>query len=90
MGKGTLLAKMDVSQAFRNIPDDPPDGPLLGMEWEGRVHADKCSPLGCDLPHYYLADALTWKMRQQGVSWVYQYIDNLVRGDGVGKLRRMP
>lgn len=32
-GSGTLLAKMDIRQAYRNIPIHPSDRPLLGMQW---------------------------------------------------------
>ena len=33
-GKGALLAKMDVKQAYRNIPVHPSDRACLGMSWE--------------------------------------------------------
>ena len=36
-GTEALLAKMDVKQAYRNIPVHPSDRAGLGMSWEGRV-----------------------------------------------------
>ena len=32
-GKGALLAKMDLKQAYRNIPVAPEDSHLLGFQW---------------------------------------------------------
>ena len=32
LGKGTEMAKVDVSQAYRNLPVHPADIHLLGME----------------------------------------------------------
>ena len=36
-GPGARLAKIDVEQAYRNIPVHPEDRHLLGMAWEGEV-----------------------------------------------------
>ena len=36
-----MLAKMDVKQAYRNIPVHPEDRILLSMKWQGRAFADK-------------------------------------------------
>lgn len=33
LGKGTLIAKMDVQQAYRLVPVHPDDRVLLGMQW---------------------------------------------------------
>lgn len=80
-GKGTLLAKMDVRQAFRNIPVHPSDRGLLGMQWEGRVFLDKVLPFGlrsAPLLFSAVADALAWMMQQRGVGWLDHYIDDFV------------
>ena len=43
-GRGSLLAKMDVKYAFRNVPVHPEDRPLLGMA----IHSStRPSPSGC-------------------------------------------
>ena len=46
MGRGAVLAKIDVQQAFQIIPVHPQDRGLLGMEWEGRVFLDMVLPFG--------------------------------------------
>ncbi len=40
LGRGTLLAKMDIKQAYRNVPVHPQDRWLLGMGWQGEVYVD--------------------------------------------------
>ena len=45
MGRGTLMAKMDIRQAYRHIPVHPQDRFLLGMMWQGKVYVDTTLPL---------------------------------------------
>ena len=40
-GKGTELAKIDMKQAYRNVPVHPEDRYLLEIEWKGRVYVDR-------------------------------------------------
>ena len=78
-GKGALLAKMDVKQAYRNIPVHPLDRHLLGMQWKGEVFVDMVLPFGlrsAPLLFTAVADALQWAMEAKGVTWVGHYIDN--------------
>ena len=37
LGKGTLIAKIDLKNAYRIIPVHPDDRPLLGMMWDDGV-----------------------------------------------------
>ena len=37
LGRGSMLAKMNIKQAYRMIPVRPQDRPLLGMKWQGQV-----------------------------------------------------
>ena len=46
-GKGCFLAKTDIKDAFRIIPIQPSDYPLLGMKWNGLYYYDRCMPMGC-------------------------------------------
>ena len=46
-GKGCFLAKIDIKNAFRIIPIQSPDYPLLGMTWDGLYYYDRCMPMGC-------------------------------------------
>ena len=47
LGKGALLAKLDVKECvFRLIPEHPLDRHLLAMEWKDSIYFDTCQPLG--------------------------------------------
>ena len=39
-GRGTLLSKFDVAHAYRNVPINEEDRPLLGMQWRGKFYVD--------------------------------------------------
>ena len=60
-GKGTLMAKMDICRAYRNIPVHPSDRVLLGMQWNGDTYIDTTLPFGlrsAPLIFSAIADAL--------------------------------
>lgn len=40
LGRGSMLAKMDIKQAYRMIPVHLQDRPLLGMKWQRQVFVD--------------------------------------------------
>ena len=70
-GRGSLLAKIDVQQAYRNVPVHPADRHLLGMQWQGRFYVDGALPFGlrsAPLLFTALGDALQWAMEREGVS----------------------
>ena len=46
LGKGTLLAKLDLKSAYWMVPVHPEDRHLLGMEWQGKVLVDTALPFG--------------------------------------------
>ena len=46
MGRGALLAKVDLKEAYRMVSVHPQDRPLLGVEWEGRVYVNTALPFG--------------------------------------------
>ena len=59
----------------------PEDRLLLGMRWRGRVYVDACLPFGlrsAPLIFTALADGLEWIVRQQGVHFIYHYLDNYI------------
>jgi len=75
-GPGTLMAKMDVQQAYRNLPVAPEDRHLLGMTWESRLFVDRVLPFGlrsAPLLFSAIADALLYN---NGVSWSIHYLDD--------------
>ncbi len=81
VGKGALLAKMDIKQAYRNIPVHPDDRYLLGMEWKNEVYVDTTLPFGlrsAPLIFSAVADSLQWVMEKEGVSWLAHYIDDFI------------
>ena len=45
-GTGTLLAKLDVKRAYRNIPVYPEDWWFLGMLWDNALFLDTTLPYG--------------------------------------------
>ena len=80
-GKGALLAKMDVKQAYRNIPVHSSDRAGLGMSWEGRVYIDSVLPFGlrsAPLLFSAVTDALQWIMKIKGVRLLFHYIDDFI------------
>lgn len=81
LGRGFMLARMDIKQAYRMIPVHPQDRPLLGMKWQGQVFVDKALPFGLrSAPMIFsaAADALLWLMRQKGASVIEHYIDDFI------------
>ena len=81
LGKGTLLAKLDVASAYRIVPVHPVDRPLLGMRWRGELYVDGSLPFGLrSAPKIFtaLADALLWIMGNQGVSEAMHYLDDFL------------
>ena len=81
LGRGAMLAKMDIKQTYRMVPIHPQDCHLLGMRWEGMVYVDKTLPFGLQsAPIIFsaLADALAWMMASRGVSFVNHYIDDFI------------
>ena len=81
LGPGTLMAKMDIEQAYRNIPVAPSDRRLLGLEWQSQAYVDKVLPFGLRSAPLILsavADALLWIMQRRGVSWAIHYVDDFL------------
>ena len=74
MGRGAFLAKVDIRNAYRNIPVHPDDRWLLGMSWQGEVFIDTVLPFGLrSAPKIFnaVADALDWVVR---VGEIYHYL----------------
>ena len=81
LGPGTLLAKIDIAQAYRNVPIHPADRSLLGMMWEGSIYADKTLPFGLrSAPKIFsaLADALEWILLERGLTNILHYLDDFL------------
>ena len=81
LGKGALLAKLDVKAAYRLIPVHPDDCWLLGFEWQGSHYVDGMLPFGLhSAPIIFtaVANAMEWMFRQQGVSTIDHYLDDFI------------
>lgn len=81
LGRGTLLAKLDVQSAFRIVPVHPADRHLLGIRWGDSLYLDATLPFGLrSAPKIFnaLADALEWIVRQQGICYVWHYLDDFL------------
>ena len=44
LGKESLIAKMNIKQAYRNVPIHPDDCQLLGMKWRDQLFVEKVLP----------------------------------------------
>ena len=81
LGKGTLLAKMDLKEAYRAVPVHPADRPLLSMQWQGTTFVDGALPFGLrSAPKLFsaLADGLLWIFLQGGVQQAIHYLDDFL------------
>ena len=81
LGKESLIAKMDIKQAYRNVPIHPDDRRLLGMKWRDQVFVDKVLPFGlrsAPLIFTALADCLQWIMQRRGASPLFHYLDDFL------------
>ena len=81
MGRGALLAKLDVQAAYRLIPVHPDDCPLLGIRWGDSYYVDEMLPFGLrSAPKIFtaVADALQWCFQQRGVTDVdHDYVTSV-------------
>ena len=78
-GRSTMLAKIDIKNAFCLLPVHPADHHLLGIKWRGNVYIDHCIPFGLrSAPKLLniLADLLAWIMEDAGVSYLIYYLDD--------------
>ncbi len=81
LGRGSLLAKVDIEHAYRNVPIHPADRQLLGMRWKQKLYIDTVLPFGLrSAPKIFsaLADALEWILFNRGVSTLIHYLDDFL------------
>ena len=55
-GRHRLLSKRDLKRAYRQLPVDPGDIPLLGYSWQGNLYVDKVLPMGLHQQPWYAKD----------------------------------
>jgi hypothetical protein len=82
LGRGALLAKVDVKSAFRCVAVHPSDRHLLGMKWLGKYYVDLCLPFGMKsspgLWERYASLAHWIALTQFGVRWLVHYVDDFL------------
>ena len=81
LGRGTMLAKIDIKSAYRLIPVHPTDRIWQGMVWEDHVYVDGMLPFGLSsAPKIFnsVADALEWCASQEGAKFIFHYLDDFV------------
>ena len=81
LGRGALLAKLDIKATYRLVPVHPQDRYLLGVEWGGAFYVDGALPFGLrSAPKIFtaVADALQWVLLDSGVTIVDHYLDDFI------------
>ena len=82
LGKGALLSKIDLKNAFRQIPVRREDWNLLGILWKQKYYIDTCLPFGLrSAPYLFnrLASAIHWVLENNyGVQHLLHYLDDFL------------
>jgi len=82
MGRGTLLSKIDVKDAFSLILVHPSQWNLLGICWKTRFYIDSCLPFELrSVPYLFnrLSEAIHWiLMNSYGVHHLLHYLDDFL------------
>ena len=81
LGRGALLVKIDIKNAYRIIPVHPHDHHLLGVQWEGHVYIDRALPFGLrSAPKLFtaFADAIGWSLLHWGSPPLIHYLDDFL------------
>lgn len=81
LGRGSLLAKVDIEAAYRLIPVHPQDRPLQAVQWENRIYIDPMLPFGLrSAPKIFnaVADALHWYLQNAGIPHLKHYLDDFI------------
>jgi len=81
LGKGTMMAKIDIKNAFRLLPVHPADRHLLLMDWNNSTYIDLCIPFGLrSAPKLFniAADLLQWIAEYHGVAPLLHYLDDFL------------
>ena len=81
LGRGALLAKLDLESAYHMVPVHPDDRQFLGMQWQGKVLVDLALPFGLrSAPKVFnlLADCLQWIFQHHGIEHIIHYLDDFL------------
>ncbi len=81
LGRGCLLAKLDLQSAYRVIPVHPDDRELLAVTWRSNIFLDAALPFGLrSAPKIFsaVADAMLFVMFLNGVGEAIHYLDDFL------------
>ena len=81
LGRGSLLAKVDVEAAYRLIPVHPHDRPLQAVMWQNQIYVGPMLPFGLrSAPKIFnaVADAFQWHLQNQGIEQILHYLDDYI------------
>ena len=81
LGRGTVLVKMDLKDAYRIVPVHPTDYHLLGVSWEGNTYLDRALPFGLrSAPKIFnaVADFIAWVLHMHGIAHQLHYLDDFL------------
>ena len=78
LGRGALLAKFDIANAYRAVPVHPSDRLLLGLSWRGDTFVDGALPFGLRSAPKLVADALLWAIGRRNVVHAMHYLDDFL------------
>ena len=81
LGRGALLAKIDIKAAYCMLLIHPDNRWLLGMQWEVALFVESAIPFGLrSAPKLFtsVADAVKWIVEQEGVSLIMHYLHDFL------------
>ena len=93
LGRGTLLSKVDLKDAYRFVPIHPHDVRLLAVSWQGSVYIDRALPFGLrSAPKVFsaISDMLAWAFFRQGLSRQVHYLDDFLFLSSPGSISPLP
>jgi hypothetical protein len=81
-GKGCILLKKDIKDAFRNIPVAPSQQWLLGFMWKGKYYQERCLPFGLATAPFIFnlfAEAFHWILQSYlRIQHILHYLDDFI------------
>jgi len=81
VGRGALLVKADIKEAYRMIKVHPQDCHLLSVKWDDSIYIDQTLPFGLrSAPKIFsaVADAIQWILQSQGIHLSLHYLDDFI------------
>ena len=79
LGRGAMIAKIDIKLAYRLIPVYPGDRKWLGMRWDNKIYVDGMLLFGLrSAPKIFnsVADVVEWCVAREGVEHIFHYLDD--------------